>query len=318
MSQCLIRRCCRVSVLWTAVLAILLVPKPLLPQTTLQQADINVGFVPGDSFFLVHIPENMGATAYLESLIEESAETGTIVLNYDYPKIEQRKLTVFRAGFESLEASGFSQEAGRLLLRAVASAEAESRVLIEQGQIDGLDSESFDSCSLLIYNRGLDFVRFKPFLRFNENWRNGGVEGKAHLAASDPQRIPFNDLLKLAYPNRYQPHVWTPEAVMTDWRDANEAPALKVQVPEVLRSSSAGPVQVSTPVKMKCRDLAFVVFPYTSPERAFRQLLNSTFYSADSHEAVLYRWVVSDDFENRLRREVLISVDELESQSTIE
>lgn len=87
-------------------------------------------------------------------------------------------------------------------------------------------------------------------LQFNEGWSSCGIEGMDHIAVDCRHRVPLNDVLKLAYPTHCQPHVWTPEAVMTDWRD-----------------------------------WFFVVYPHNKSGRAFRQLLNSTFCTAGSSEA---------------------------------
>ncbi len=270
-----------------------------------------IGFVPGDAFFSVKIPDeipfHLSTLSPYKSdefiLHGKDVSNKGIILRYAYAKVPVGHSPWGYSGFTRCHITEFSEVHSELVDLVVSRAARDSTLLTQEAN-QNKAGNSDDKIMVLIVNRDFHFTKSRLFNRYNSSWIKPANEHKLKL--KDPR------LSVIVNPREYQPHVWLPEAVADDWKQAADVPPLHVTFPaEVDVTLNNRPDFVRSHVAVKFADIAVVAIPHDDPERAFRKTLNDAFYVANSDGVYRYRWEVNEEFEKTLHVELLDDAKEV-------
>ena len=259
----------------------------ILPATAQLGVAQNMGFTPGDAFFV------FGLT---EKLVNELPEKGgTVTLGYETPLINFGGY----AGFDNLRIEGV---APRLVdnLRRVYRDHRKFMPKIVSVRIleDGTKRETeMNPPIAFVYNREADFSVQRIALKYNEDWHN--LPADAFVGPSRDMSLGGNVFHSRA--EVYQPLVKTYHAVVEDWRNAKRFAPLKVRVPKNVAWGKAHE-PIKQPVVAQGKDIQVVVTTEEDLEHYFLRTLNVDFYQVTSEGIDVCTWEAGDEGVELVKR----------------
>jgi hypothetical protein len=269
-----------------------------------------LAYVPGDAFFPVRLdPETANFYTGLDVL---ETEKSSIEFDYDLSDVRYSGAPPQHRGFARLRLTGLTESAREILVELAFYTSAEGR------HIEGRETIETDlskvSHRLLIVNRDFQFGQHKFYLRYNEHWMLSRKEALTKLP--DNHRPIFEHLSRLqlshVLPGRYRPHIFAPEAVVQDWRDAPEVPPLRVEFPDTSEFKRPGAIPLLIPLEVPFSEVALVAFPVGTPKEIFQCRMNSTFYVATTKGVSRYRWILEHEYLDKVLREEVVYTPEAE------
>jgi len=239
-------------------------------------------------------------------------EKPSIEFDYDLPEVRFSGALPQHRGFARLRLTGLTESVREILEELAFYTSVEGR------HIEGDETIETDlskvSHRLLIVNRDFKFGQYKFYLRYNEHWMLSRKEALTKLP--DNHRPIFEHLSRLqlshVLPGRYRPHIFAPEAVIQDWRNAPEVPPLRVEFPDISEFKRPAAIPLLIPLQVPFSEVALVAFPVGTPKEIFQCRMNSTFYVATTKGVSRYRWILEHEYLDKVLREEVVYTPEAE------
>lgn len=268
-----------------------------------------LAYIPGDAFFPVQL--NPETAAFYTGLDVLETEKTSIEFDYDLPEVRFSGALPQYRGFARMRLTGLTESEREILEQLAFYTSVEGQEIVDHHQtIETNISEVMHR--LLIVNRDFQFGQHKFYLRYNEHWMLSQKEALTKLP--DNHRPIFEHLSRLqlshVLPGRYRPHIFAPEAVIEDWRNAPEVPPLRVKFPDISEFKRPGAIPLLIPLEVPFSEVALVAFPVGTPKEIFQCRMNSTFYVATTKGVSRYRWILEHEYLDKVLREEVVYTPE--------
>lgn len=259
---------------WKALLLLALMSLPLNAQTPERPkrppSACSCGFVPGDSFFAIWIHQEHSPLYEIDPFALQFPEDRPKELIFEYSTPVRPQVYGGAHGWKGVHychVLGYTKQHSRLLRMMCAWSSRESKIMQEEAYEETSDNHNFGSFLMLIVNKDFDLERGHFFNRYNENWKSMGG---------------------------YHPHLWMPEAVIDDWRNAERFPELNAKLVGFDKERhliwAYHQMNEKLYLEVNMDDILIVCIPTTDHSVAFRKDLHSTFYSMDSDHVYQHQW----------------------------
>jgi len=240
----------------------------------------NMGFTPGDAFFVFGLTEEL-----VNDLPEKG---GTVTLCYETPLIGFGGY----AGFNNLRIEDVAPQFVDNLRRVYRDHRKSMRKIVGVDILeDGAKRETeMNPPIAFVYNRDVDFSLQRIALKYNEDWPN--LPADAFVGPGRDMELGGDVLYGRA--EVYQPLVKTYDAVVEDWRNAKRFAPLHVRVPKnVAWGKAHDPIE--EPVVAQCKDVQVVVTTEEDLDNYFLRKPGVQFYQVTPEGIDVCRWKAGDD-----------------------
>jgi hypothetical protein len=230
---------------------------------------LGIGFVPGDSFFAVAVPEES-----LEVPDTSAEETVKMSLEYSFAPIGPDEMTLpINHGFT--KATVVDMTARDILV---------FNTLIDTLYRDTGDLRLPGEPKVVLVNADFDWNTSAFFIRYNEKWKS--VSRLDYPEAPLPEK-PGADV----FPHYYHSHVGSLKSVVEDWENGATVRPLDPEFPDSLTTQRIhGRPQIVEPVSFRWKAVKFLAFPGYSHEEIFARKCESVFYVCSKDGISRFRW----------------------------
>ena len=262
----------------------------------------NMGFTPGDAFFVFDLTEKL-----VSGLPEKGGE---VTLYYPTPLIGFSGY----AGFDKLRLEGVTPELVQYLRRVYQDHRKWTPKIVRiDVSEDGTRSEvELNPPIAFLYNADVDWSQQRIALKYNEDW----PQLPAEAFAGPNRKQSFGGEEVYNHAEVYQPLVKTYDAVTEDWRNARRFPGLRVEVPKNVAWGRALGQPVTEAVIARCKDVQFVVITDEALEDYFLREPGLSFYQITVDGISEREWRVGDEGIELIRKE--LGADEVSRSTTRE
>jgi len=240
----------------------------------------NMGFTPGDAFFLF---------ALTEKLVNDLPEKGgTVTLCYETPLIGFGGY----AGFNNVRIEGAPTQFVENLRRVYRDHRKSMRKIVGVDIMeDGTKRETeMNPPIAFLYNRDVDWSEQRIALKYNEDWPNLPPDA----FAGPGRNMALGGDVLYGRAEVYQPLVKTYDAVVEDWRNAKRFAPLKVRVPKNVAWGKAHE-PIKEPVVAQSKDVQVVVTTEEDLEDYFLRKPDVQFYQVTPDGIDVCSWQAGDD-----------------------
>ncbi len=250
----------------------------------------NMGFTPGDAFFVFELTEKL-----VSGLPEKG---GDVTLHYPTPLIGFGGY----AGFDKLRLAGVTPELVQYLRRTYQTHRNWTPKIVRIDVLeDGTRSEvELNPPIAFLYNADVDWSQQRIALKYNEDW----PQLPAEAFAGPNRKLSFGGEDVYNHAEAYQPLVKTYDAVTEDWRNSRRFRGLKVEVPKDVAWGRSLGQPVTEAVVAQCKEVQFVVITDESLEDYFLQTPGLSFYQITMDGISKREWQVGDEGLELIRKEL--------------
>ncbi len=240
----------------------------------------NMGFTPGDAFFVFALTEKV-----VNDLPEKG---GTVTLCYETPLVGFGGY----AGFDNLRIEGVPPQFVDNLRRVYRDHRKSMRKIVGVDILeDGTKRESeMNPPIAFVYNRDVDWSEQRIALKYNEDWPNLPPDA----FAGPGRNMGLGGDVLYGRAEVYQPLVKSYYAVVEDWRNAKRFAPLKVRVPKNVAWGKAHE-PLKEPVVAQSKDVQIVVTTEEDLEDYFLRKPDVQFYQVTAEGTDVCRWQAGDE-----------------------